>query len=49
MACTGGHTKQREDLHLLQTGLSLSSLLLFVIVTFSWYAEIGILTPFRLV
>ena len=42
--------KQREDLHLLQTGLSLSSSLLFVILTFSWYAETRkILTPFRLV
>ena len=44
-ACAGGLTKRREDLHLLQTGLSLSSLLLFVIVTLSWYAKI----PFLLV
>ena len=42
--------KQREDFHLLQTGLSLSSLLLFVILTFFWCAETGkILAPFLLV
>ena len=32
-ACAGGRTKQRENLHLSQTGIS------FVIFTFSWYTE----------